>query len=95
VFGDSLSSIRPAEVLQHHTNKIFFFGESIELRRTYFPGVEGIFYTVRINGQPWGSSYRAAGQISLFVPRWGTVTVDPVLEGELNASGLLRRELLA
>lgn len=95
VFSDTYAVVVPREDLNSRTNEIHFYGNSIELRREYITDVEGIFYRVRINGREWGATYRAAGLIRLFVPRGGTITVNPTLQSELTAAGLLRRELLA
>ena len=94
--GDVLQSVKPSQNLNDRTNAIAFFGKTIELQRASVPGAQGIFYRVRINGQPWQDLYRAANTITLFTPRFGgSTTIDPTLRSELEAQGWLRFGSLA
>lgn len=98
VRGDAIGTVRPMEQLNDHTNAIAFYGNRIELIAAQDPpGTSGIFYRVRINGQPWRDLYRAANIITLFTPTGGNngVTIDPTLRAELEANGWLRLGILA
>lgn len=96
VTADTFGTVLPSDTLNHHDNTIYFFGNHIELLRAPAPpGTTGIFYRVRINGQPYKDLFRAANIVTLFTPyHGGTVTVDPVLEQELRNRGWLRLEKL-